>query len=272
MGDLEDPASLAEVCDGMSTVVHLASHIGDDAARCDRVNRRGTEALVKQAQRAGVQQFIYLSNAAVYGYAVGRGLDEAAAIVAPATPISRSRVGGEEAVLAAGGIVLRPLFVYGEGDTRLIPVIARALRRTPFLLNGGRARVSVIAVTDLARGIVALARQEPARHEAGVFHATDGHPVSFREIVSLMAPITGRTVPRLSMPYSLGRRLMRVARLGRRWTDSDAHRLFLVSHDHWYDAARLWRATGLSEPAPMRDQFMQSAAWYRSVIGAEGLA
>jgi nucleoside-diphosphate-sugar epimerase len=268
--DLADPASLADACRGVERVVHLASHIGDDESRCERVNARGTEALVHRARAAGVRRFLYLSNVAVYGYAVHRGADEATAVAAPATPISRSRVAAERAVLAAGGTVIRPLFVYGEGDTRFLPAIGRALQRLPFLIDDGRARLSVIAVTDLARCITALALGQP--DPAGVFHATDEQPVHFREIVDLVAPLIGKAAPRLSVPYSLGRHLVRLARLGRGWTASDAHRLFLVSHDHFYDSRRLWKTSGLPLPAPMTAQFGDCLAWYHAVMKKEWAA
>jgi nucleoside-diphosphate-sugar epimerase len=270
--DLEDPASLKGICSGVHTLVHLASHIGDDAGRCERINARGTEALVADARAAGVRRILYLSNAAVYGYAVHRGVDESSALVAPATPISRTRAAAERAVLGAGGIVIRPLFVYGEGDTRFIPAISRALRTLPFLIEGGRARLSVIAVSDLSRLICALAARVPDGREAGVFHATDGHPVSFRAIVELVAGSLGARIPRLSVPYPVGRSLVRLARLGRGWTASDAHRLFLVSRDHFYDSSRIWLTTGLDQPAPMGDQFEACAEWYRSAIRQETAA
>jgi len=268
-GDLGDPASLARICRGIRSIVHLAGYIGEDPRKCEQVNAHGTRLLVTAAREAGVERVIYLSNAAVYGYAVHRGVGEADAVVAPATPISRSRVAAEHAVLAARGSVLRPLFVYGEGDSRFVPAIARALRTLPFLINQGRASLSVIAVGDLARCIAALAIAENVGAEPAVFHATDGHPVTFLEIVRLVANCAGLIVPRVSLPYLVGRPLLRLARLGRRWTASDAHRLFLVSHDHFYDSSRLRAATGLPQPAPMSVQFEASAEWYRKSINEE---
>jgi len=269
-GDVGESATIDGICHGISTVVHLASYIGEDAERCDRVNARGTEALITEAHAAGVRRFVYLSNAAVYGYAVHRGVNEASAIVAPATPVSRSRAAAELAVLATGGIVIRPLLVYGEGDTRFVPLVARAVRRVPFLIDGGRARLSVIEVSDLSRIICALATEEHGAHDATVFHATDGHPVSFRTIVHLVAGALSLRVPRLSVPYSLGRLLLRLARLRRQWSASDSHRIFLVSRDHYYDSSRVWRATALPQPAPMSARFAACARWYREEFQREG--
>jgi len=62
---------------------------------------------------------------------VHRGASEAGTRVAPATPVSRSRVAAEDAVLDAGGMVLRPMFVYGTGDTRFLPALARRSPASP---------------------------------------------------------------------------------------------------------------------------------------------
>lgn len=263
--DLADPTSLEGICTGITTLIHVASYIGDDVERCDAVNGLGTEALVAQARVAGVARIVYLSNAAVYGYAIHRDTTEAEAIVAPATPISRSRARAERAVLGAGGIVLRPLFVYGDGDTRFLPAIMRALTRVPFLIDGGRARLSVVAVDDLAVVICRLATND-ASVDPGAYHVTDERPVAFRAIAEALASSLGLQVPGWSVPYGVGRWLVRTARGGlfggRRWTVSDDHRLFLVTHDHYYDDAKLRRHLPLPVGPSMPERLHRHAEWY----------
>lgn len=269
-GDLGDPTSLAACCEGADTVLHLASHIGDDEAACEAVNARGTKALMAAAREAGARNLLYLSNAAVYGYAVHNGAREDHVRVAPATPVSRSRARAEKAVLEAGGMVLRPLFVYGEGDERFIPVLMRAFMRLPFLPNGGRARLSVVAVDDLAAAIAALAASGWAPSESAAHHVTDGCPVTLREIAVILGRSLGVPVPKHSLPYGLARWIVRLgarsAAGGTRWTRSSAHRLFLVSYDHCYDAARLWSLLGSSPGPPLAKRFPAYAAWYARFV------
>ena len=271
--DLAEPASLDGICAGITTLIHVASYIGDDVARCEAVNGRGTEALVGQARSAGVARIVYLSNAAVYGYATHRGNTEAEVIVAPATPISRSRVRAELAVLGAGGIVLRPLFVYGDGDTRFLPAIVRALTRLPFLIDGGRARLSVMAADDLAAVIGRLATMSDAPVEPGAYHVTDGRPVAFRIIAEALASRLGLGVPGWSVSYGVGRWLVRAARGGllggRQWTISDDHRLFLVTHDHYYDDAKLRRHLPLPIGPSLPERLHHHAEWYAQLARTE---
>lgn len=269
-GDLAEPSSLNGMCDGVDTVLHLAGIVSDDPERCDAVNARGTEALVALAYAAGVRRFLYLSNAAVYGYAVHRQATEGDAVVRPATPVSRSRARAERAVLDAGGLVLRPLFVYGTGDTHFVPVVVRALRRAPFLVSGGRARLSLIAVDDLAAAITALVRMPATAWRPGAYHATDGVPIRFRELAEVLAQGFGLHVPARTLPYLAARMLLRArgARLlaARTWTASAAHRLFLVARDHSYDATRLRELTAWAPGAAFPARLPEYLPWYREYL------
>jgi len=258
-GDLADPRSLHGLCGGVDTVLHLACYVGDDEARCEVVNARGTEALVAVAQAAGVRRILYLSNAAVYGYAVRRQASEAEVDVAPATPISRSRARAERAVLAAGGIVLRPLFIYGDGDTRFLPALIRALGRLPFLINGGRARLSLIAAEDLGRVIAALARLAWTEADAGPYHVNDTHAVTLQEIVETLRRYFEVPRPWFPLPYALARWLLHLAADP---SPSARHRAFLVAYDHSYDASRLWRRLPLSPGEPFVAQLERCVPWY----------
>jgi nucleoside-diphosphate-sugar epimerase len=268
--DLARPATLSGVCEAVDTILHVATYIGDDQDRLDAVNVRGTEALACQARTAGVRRFVYVSTAALYGYAVHRNANETDVRVNPATPISRSRARAEQAVLAGGGLVLRPLFIYGRGDTHFLPVIIRCLRKFPFLINGGRARLSVISADDLAAVLVALATDEGTRPLSGVYHANDGHPVSVRDIVGSLAGCLGSRRPPFSLPFFIARHVLRMSgqsAFPKASQLSLKHRLFLISKDHYYDSTKLWDRIGAGPGPPLPEQLPRYADWYRQFLG-----
>lgn len=272
-GDLSEVDSLEGLCDGVAAVIHAASYIGDDPARCEQVNGLGSENLVREARRAGVGRIVYLSNAAVYGWAIHRGSGEDDVRVMPATAISRSRARAERAVLGAGGIVLRPLFVYGDGDARFVPAIIKALKRIPFLVGGGRARLSVISCEALAQVALAVADVRSDELPSGAYHVTDGHPVRFVEIAAALGREFGVRRPRLSLPYPVGRLLLKGVRRalmpGVTSSPSDDHRLFLVGRDHWYDDSRLRSLVPFPEQRSLPDVIGTYAAWYRRFLEPE---
>lgn len=269
-GDLRLPTTLEAACADVACVVHLASIVADDNATCEATNVRGTENLLAACRARGVRNVVYLGNSAVCGYNVQRDVNEEAAKAAPATPVSRSRLAAESLVLAAGGCSLRTLFTYGEGDTYFVPRLVRTLARLPFLVAGGRARLSLIGVDQLAERVAAVVSSlisgAPAL-EGRIFHVNDGEPTSLRAVVEVLVRELGLRRPRVSLPYAIARGLLRFAPGSGPWTESAAHRLHLVSVDHTFDASRIARAVGpLADPGGFRDRFAKHAPWYRGVL------
>lgn len=253
-GDLADPASLRGACEGVTTLVHTASVINGSEDACRRINEDGTAALLAEARRAGVRRIVYLSTAAVYGNGVHRGIAENAIEPAPVSPTSSSRLSAERGVLAAGGTVLRPMFVYGPGDRWFLPGIARLARGLSGRPAGGRARLSLISVDALAAAVCAVARTPPAALGTPILHVTHPEPTPTGDILdileseSLIPPRTAAT------GYDQA-----VAELG----SAAARHLALVSFDHFYDSSRLWQITGASPGGGFRETYPRYAEWYR---------
>jgi nucleoside-diphosphate-sugar epimerase len=237
--DLGRPEELTGVCDGVDTLVHLASYIGPDAARCDLVNRAGTEALVAQALLSGTKHIVLLSTAAVYGEGVHSGIAENALTPAPVSALSQSRLAAEKPVLQAGGFVLRPMFVYGEGDRWFLPALRAALLTQPERLVDCPAKLSVISAEDLARLVHAIVR-EPWRLQRGsVHHANHPTPVATRDLAAAAAaldiePGPGQPTPRV---------------------------MSLLTADHWYAGDALWHTLGLR---PLHENIFSGPPWTRA--------
>jgi len=143
-------ATLDAACEDVHCVVHLASVVADDNATCEATNVHGTANLLAACHARGVRNIVYLSNSAVCGYNAQRDVTEETARAEPSTPVSRSRLAAESRVLAAGGCSLRTLFnLWREGDTYFVPRLMRTLARLPFLVAGGRARLSLIGADQL---------------------------------------------------------------------------------------------------------------------------
>ncbi|MFJ3933543.1 NAD-dependent epimerase/dehydratase family protein [Streptomyces sp. NPDC090029] len=260
-GDLCSPRSLRGLCDGVDTLVHLAAQVGGRMERCRAVNVGGTEALLAEAARAGVRRIVQLSTAAVYGDGPYRGEAESDLATAPVSPTSMTRLAAEERVRAAGGLVLRPHLVYGEGDTWVIPSLVALLRRVPHWVDGGRARTSMIAVDDLAEAVAALVRGHAPLPSGRVLHASHPEPVRVRDLVTTVSRALGLPLPRGEVT---SRRALEL--LGARDDPSGARRLSLLSVDHWYDGSALWRLTGAGPGPGFAERFARHAPWYRAAL------
>ncbi|MEU1161114.1 NAD(P)-dependent oxidoreductase [Streptomyces sp. NPDC005921] len=255
-GSLTAPGSLRDLCRGVDTVLHLASTITEDPATAHAVNTAGTEALLAEADRSGVRCFVRLSTTAVYGPGPHRG--EPRPSGGPLSVTSASRLAGDRSVLAAGGTVLRPGLVYGAGDVWAVPAFVRMIAKLPYWIDGGRARLSLISVDDLARATAALAVRPAPPPASAVLHAAHPRPVAVRDLVTTVCRHLGLPLPREDVP-----RAQLPARLAGRADPALTARLAQLGADHWYDSAPLWSLTGL-EPGPgLTDHFAVYAPWYR---------
>ncbi|MFE5262367.1 NAD-dependent epimerase/dehydratase family protein [Streptomyces coelicoflavus] len=256
-GDLSDPRSLRGVCSGVDTVVHTASYVGRDPQQCHDVNHRGTVALLEEARRAGVRRFIYLSTASVYGEGPHRGPAEGEVEPVPASPASSSRLRAEWEVRAAGGTVLRPHLVYGEGDRWFVPAVSRLLRRVPAWPAGGASLSSVIEVGDLARVVAALVDGSGAPGEGGTYHVAHPRPLSMARLLAELG-----SVLRLPAPRRVSAADHR-ALVGQSLPGLTDHQYALLTKDHWYDTASIWRQTGIDPGPGFEARFARCSAWYR---------
>jgi 2-alkyl-3-oxoalkanoate reductase len=261
-GDLSDPASLRGICDGVDTVVHLATRVGGDEASSRAVNNEGTKALLSEAARAGVGRIIQLGTTAVYRDGPHRGAAEGTLPEAPVSSTSISRLAGEKAVLAAGGTVLRPHMVYGDGDVWVIPALVDLMRRLPHWVDAGRTRVSLVSARELGEAFAALATLD-ALPRGQVLHANQTEPVQVRTLITTVARELRLPPPRSEITVAEALEL-----LGAADDPIQARRLSLLTVDHWYDSRRLWELIGRRPGPGFPASFAAYAPWYRTVLSA----
>jgi len=202
--DLTEPESLQGVCEGVGVIVHAAARVADWGpwAAFERVNVRGTRALLREAERAGVRRFVLVSSVAVHRY---RGFRDADPRTLPRDggdfPYGRSKIMAEDAVLAAGleGVVVRPgLWPFGPRDANLARLASAVHRGALPLVDGGRAVINTAYVSNLVRGLrLAAERPEAAGR---VYVIADAGAPSWKELLGELARLTGGPAPRRSVP------------------------------------------------------------------------
>ncbi|MFE4629067.1 NAD-dependent epimerase/dehydratase family protein [Streptomyces mirabilis] len=257
--DLTDPASLRGVCDGVDVLIHCASQIGGDVEANEAVNARGTAALVEEARRAGVARIVQLSTASVYGRGTFRGDRPEELRRNPGSPTSRTRAAAEDTVLAAGGVVLRPHLVYGEGDRWVVPGLTRMLRVLPGTVEGWPARSSAIAVPELAALLVATALAPAADLTASVYHATHSEPLPVDTLLRAVAECTGADWPGRELTVDRARAVL--AEHGVPPSGLD-----MFTTDHVFDSTPLWSDLRRAPGAGFDTDFPLAAPWYRKAL------
>jgi nucleoside-diphosphate-sugar epimerase len=114
----------------------------------------------------------------------------------------------EQAVRGAGGdgletVVVRPRFVWGPGDTVVLPGLLEAVQSGRFSwVGGGGHRTSTTHVDNVVEGLfLAATRGAPG----GVWFVTDGEPVVFRDFVTRLLATKGVEPPDKNAPLGVAK-------------------------------------------------------------------
>lgn len=243
VGDIDGQTDWTAALTGCDGVVHLAArvHVMDDTAEDPlalyrETNTEATLNLARQAVRAGVKRFVFISTIKVNGEGRDAPYRETD-IAAPEDAYAISKWEAEQGlrqIAADTGlevVILRPPLVYGPGVKanfqRLIHIVKRGW---PLPLGAIRNRRSLLYLGNFVDAI-RLCVEHPAA--AGqTFLLDDGEPVSTPELIRAVAHAVGRPAHLLAMPVwmleaagtLLGKRAA-VARLtGSLFVDSSAIR------------------------------------------------
>ena len=214
-GDISDVASIHAGAAGCSYAFHAAAHVGDWGPRSEfvRDNVLGTNNALAGTAGAGVRRFVHVGTEAAL--LAGQPLVNADESL-PLRPDSPSlypstKALAEQAVRQANRpglfetVVIRPRFVWGPGDTTVLPSLVAAVKSGQFRwIGGGRHRTSTTHVDNVAEGLWLGATRGTA---GGVYFVTDGEPVVFRDFVSRLLATQGIDAPSGELPAPVARAL-----------------------------------------------------------------
>jgi nucleoside-diphosphate-sugar epimerase len=251
-GDLDDIR--IEDCD---IAFHSAAKVEDwgDPEEFERVNVRGTQNVVNACRAAGVRRLVHVgTEAALMAGQPLVNVDESAPL-RPDSPAlyPSSKAKAEQLVRAANGdgletVVVRPRFVWGRGDTTLLPRLTEMVRSGRFRwIGGGRQLTATTHVDNTVEGLWLAATKGPA---GGVYFVTDGEPVVFRDFLTRMIGTQGVEIPDKSVPPAMAgaaaRAIEGIWRLLRRTNDPPLTRfaVWASSQECTIDISRAERELG----------------------------
>src|SRR3954452_2144851 len=223
-GDLDNGAALRGGAHGCAHLFHAAAHLGADGdwKAFERVNVQGTKNLLAAARDAEVKRFVHVVTEAAL--MAGDPLIEAdeRTPLRPDSPVpysatkAKAEIAGlrvsEEGVFET--VSIRPRFVWGVGDTTLLPMIVEQARAGKWTwIGGGRNRTSTTPRDNVVEGLICGARRGVPGN--AYFVLDDGGPVVFREFVSELMRTQGVEPPGRSVPVAVARLLAAVGAIPR---------------------------------------------------------
>lgn len=206
-GDLSDAAAIRAGAEGCELAFHAAAQLGDWGTReeFERGNVQGTQNALSACADAGVRRFVHVGTEAAL--LAGQPLVNADETwpLRPDSPAlySSTKAKAERLVLRANRegfetVVVRPRFVWGSGDTTLLPAMTEMVRAGRFAwIGGGHHLTATTHVDNTVEGLVLGAERG---RPGNAYFVTDGDPVEFREFVSALLRSQSVAPPSRSIP------------------------------------------------------------------------
>ncbi len=203
LGSITDREALERALHSCDAVAHLAAvadvndvHASPEDA--ERVNARGTVAVLEAARRAGVKRIVYASTIWVYSDCEGEAVDEETLLPAPSHLYTSTKLAGElycKAYQELYGIdytILRFGIPYGPRarEAAVIPAfVGKALRGEALTLAGdGSQSRRFVYVEDLADGVASGLDDVAANR---VYNLASDENVSIKQIAETVRDLIG---------------------------------------------------------------------------------
>jgi UDP-glucose 4-epimerase len=212
--DLQSDSIPGDALYGVDTIFHLAGFTHDfrDASKIAdlyyKVNVSATVQLANLAVKSGVKRFVFVSSVKAGGNPpLGtcanekdqKNTEDIYGKTKREAELALLKIGKESGMHVS---IIRPSLVYGPDVKGNLKLMLSGIEKGwfPPLPKTGNKR-SMIHVDDLVRAILLIA--EDKRANGKIFIATDGTPYSSREIYNAMCSVTGKSIPKWSMPKVL---------------------------------------------------------------------
>ncbi|MDZ7346923.1 MAG: NAD-dependent epimerase/dehydratase family protein, partial [candidate division KSB1 bacterium] len=167
-GDLRRPEEVAEAVRGVDMVFHIAAlyraaNLPDSEYYA--VNVQGTKNVLDAALRCGVKRVLHCSTCGIYGHVKQPPADEST----PADPqdvYQETKWQAEQLAMeyyrrdALPVTIVRPVGIYGPGDTRMLKMYRSVQQGRFILFGGGNVKYHLTFVTDTVEGF-RLAAETP---------------------------------------------------------------------------------------------------------------
>jgi len=273
-----DPKALERTVRGADAVIHCAglAHVTDRGSTAEalfyRVNRTGTENVVRAAVEAGVRRIVIVSSVAVYGHSA-TVCDEDSPC-RPNSAYGQSKFEGERRaaeIAHRSGVlltILRPATLYGEGAPGNVARLIRAIDRRRFIwLGRGENRKTLVHVEDAARACLLAIAKMPAG--LNVYNVSSPS-VTMRHIVEALAHALGKQPPRWHIPAWLARRGAWMA--GRLLSGAGLFRSLENTIDKWlcddvFSGTKIERELGFVPQVDLADGLRRQVQAYRGLAG-----
>ncbi len=273
-GDLNDAHSMNEAIKGMDKVFHSAAMVGDWILREEafRVNVDGTRYLLKAALDEGIKRFVYISSLAVLGMKDHHRTPHSAPRVKTNDVYADTKIDAEEMVVEYGRkhnlpfTVIRPGFVFGPRDDKVIPRMVDFVKKGKFVFVGsGNNKVNMIYVENLADAVIKASYSDRAIGQ--IYNVTNDSGMTMRDVVSMVSDLWGYKRPSKHIPRKVAYGLCNVMEFFAKVTKAkkapllNKTRMKFLSLNLDFDISKIRDDIGYNPHIDMMEGLRRTKAW-----------
>ncbi len=272
--DVRDRAAVSRAMAGVEVVVHCAATFRREGiARREflEVNRDAVATVIRAAREARARRVVHVSTVGVHGAVKSPPADEDAPFE-PGDLYQRSKLEGERLAreeFAKGGlegVVVRPVGIYGPGDTRFLKMFRLVARRRFVLFGGGRVLYHLTYVDDLAAGLELAAFHPAATGETFILGGPEY--VTLETLAHRVADAVGAPPPRIKLPvwplYVAGAICEAACRPLGIEPPIYRRRVDFFRKDRAFSIERARRLLGFEPRVALPEGLRRTADWYRA--------
>lgn len=272
IGDIEDKAAVREAVKDVDVVYHIAAlfraaNVPDSAYW--NVNVTGTENLLQASLAAGVKRFVHCSTCGVHGHIKNPPADENA-LIEPEDIYQQTKYEGEKLALRyfkEKGLpvtVVRPVGIYGPGDTRMLRMY-KSIRKGRFIMfGGGDVQYHLTFVTDTVEGFRLAGESDNAVGETYIIAGEQ--PTTLMKFAKAVADELGAKAPHWKppvWPVSIAAYMCeKICVPLRIQPPIFPRRVHIFTHDRAFDISKAKHDLGYSPKVNMKQGIHRTAEWY----------
>ncbi|NIM15937.1 MAG: NAD-dependent epimerase/dehydratase family protein [Candidatus Aminicenantes bacterium] len=272
-GNLAEPESIKGKIKDVDIVFHIAALYRQEGVSKDlftKVNVEGTRILLEESIAGGVKRFVHCSTVGVQGEIENPPATEEAPYN-PGDHYQVSKLEGEKLALSyfregkIDGVVVRPVGIYGPGDTRFLKLFRHIYKGNFKMIGKGEVLYHLTFVEDLVDGII-LAGETPAA--SGQIYTIGGNEyLPLNKLVKLIAQVMEKPVSRIRIPlwpvYTAAFLCEIICRPFGIEPPIYRRRLDFFTKDRAFDISKAKKELNYNPKVPLKDGLIRTAQWYK---------
>ena len=192
IGDIRDKKTFESALSGVDKIYHLAGVVTDWAPRSlyESVHIQGTKNILEAAIANKVKKLIHISTVDVLDYEHSPCVNETTGYTLSNAPYRHTKVQAEKLILNSktdglNFVIIRPSWIYGQGDTTFFPEIAYQIKKGQMIFIGSPKNLVPLVYSDnLSSVIIKAGEIQCADRE--IFLVSDGE-ITWEKLVEYIS-------------------------------------------------------------------------------------